>query len=129
MGCWQGQQGGALTSERWRLAADGWLLGDNRTVKNGTVVHEERMRIQHDPQGWRYHASPQGQAAAVFPIATRGHHCVDFEELSHDFPQRIGYRRGGHHQMTAFIAGQYDGEHKHVVWKWRRVACTDVRDD
>ncbi len=116
-----------MTSERWRLAAEGWLLGDNRTVKGANLIDEERMRIQRTAAGWRYYAAPQGQREAVFASSALGHHCVDFSNPKHDFPQRIGYRHTSENSLVAYIAGEQHGDEKTTVWRWRRVACDEVR--
>ncbi len=127
VGCWAGEQNGKVTTERWRLAADGWLLGDNRTMSGPRLVHEERMRIQREADGWHYQAAPQGQADATFSASAIGHHCVDFAAPTHDYPQRIGYRLVEAGQLTAFIAGEQQGDAKSKVWHWQRADCAAVR--
>jgi hypothetical protein len=48
---------------------------------------------------------------------------VVFENLEHDFPQRVGYRRAGADSVLAWIEGTVDGKTRRVDFPYRRAVC------
>jgi hypothetical protein len=70
-----------------------------------------------------YEAHPSGQPMATFlskPIAGRE---VVFEDLAHDFPQRVGYRSTGPGQMLAWVEGTSGGRTRRIDFAYRLVNC------
>jgi hypothetical protein len=52
-----------------------------------------------------------------------GERSVVFENLRHDFPQRIGYERTAADRLLAWIEGPQDGQMKRIEYPYSRVAC------
>ena len=48
---------------------------------------------------------------------------VIFENLQHDFPQRIGYQRNGPDSLLAWIEGTEKGQVRRVEFPYRRTRC------
>ncbi len=48
---------------------------------------------------------------------------VVFEDPSHDFPQRVGYKTTGPGQLLAWIEGTPGGKPRRVEFSYRLVNC------
>ncbi len=92
-GCWKFERNGRVVEEHWLAPAGGSLLGVSRTVAGGKTVEFEFLEIRDLPEGLTYIAHPSGQAEARFKATTRTTDEIVFENPTHDFPQRIRYRR------------------------------------
>ena len=92
-GCWQGASTTASYEEQWMKPAGGMLLGMSRTVRNGRVVAHEFLRIAERDGKIFYDANPSGQTPASFALTRISATEAVFEDLTHDFPQRIIYRK------------------------------------
>jgi hypothetical protein len=115
-GCWTGQSGQTAYEEHWMAPGGGMLLGVSRTVAGDRAVSHEFLSIETRDGRLAYVARPSNQAETAFPLvrATSSKPVsgtvfeVAFENLQHDFPQRIIYRRNG----TALHARVESGDGK-----------------
>jgi hypothetical protein len=100
------------------------MLGVGRTVKGGSTVEYEFVQIRADANGrLGYVANPSGQTENTFPILRLSEREVVFEDLEHDFPQRVLYRLGSDGRMTGRIEGRQGGKERGVDFPLRRVDC------
>jgi len=121
-GCWAQRRDGFVYEEQWMEPAGGVMLGMSRTLANGRLVGTEFLRIEVSEGSLRYTALPSGQALTVFTLRSLEGQRAVFENLEHDFPQRIIYRRDGE-ALTARIEGERDGRARAVDLPMRREAC------
>ena len=98
------------------------MLGAGRTVQAEKLVEFEVVVIRELDGRLAYEAHPSGQPSAVFLSRTIGDNEVVFENLQHDFPQRVGYRRAGD-SLNAWIEGPRNGQTRRVEFPYRRVVC------
>jgi hypothetical protein len=123
-GCWQATGGEAGSGENWSSAAGGTLFGVSRTVKGGRTVAHEFLQIREtEPGKLAYIAMPSGQAQATFTLAHSSDTRVVFENLAHDYPQRIIYRREGSRLLFARIEGTVRGKLKGIEFPMERTSC------
>ena len=92
-GCWQGEARGRSFEEHWMKPAAGMMLGMSRTIAAGKAVSTEFLSIELREGKLAYVARPSGQAMEAFALTKAGADEVVFENLNHDFPQRIIYRK------------------------------------
>lgn len=113
-GHWCLDAGGEHIEEYWLPAAGDLLLGVGRTVKGGKTATFEFFRIQSNDGATNYLAQPQGAPPTAFRLTAAGAGWARFENPSHDFPQRVEYRRteGG---LLAQIAGIGKGGKETVI--------------
>jgi len=121
-GCWAQPRPDGLVEEQWMAPRGGSMLGMSRTVIGGTTTEYEFLRIAVVDGALAYVARPSGQAEAVFPLKSIADGVVKFENLSHDFPQRIIYRRNGDASVTARIEGTANGEARGRDFPYERCA-------
>jgi len=109
-GYWCSGQGEERIEELWLVPASGELLGINRTTNKGVMTGFEYLRIVEQDKMLTYIAQPGGSPPTPFQLAESGDQRIVFENLQHDFPQRIEYQRTGE-KLRAQISGPgEDGE-------------------
>jgi hypothetical protein len=122
-GCWELRDGDRVVEERWMPPHEGRMLGSGRTTRGGKEVESETITLFERDGRLAYEAHPSGQPTAIFmsrPI--RGHEVV-FEDPTHDFPQRVGYRETKPGALLAWIEGTTGGKTRRVEFAYRRVNC------
>ena len=106
-GCWERRADGFLYEEYWMQPAAGVMLGVSRTVVDGRLAGTEYLRIDVNERGeMRYVASPSNQAVTVFSLVMASADRLVFENLEHDFPQRIIYSRAGKRLLARHAANR-----------------------
>lgn len=121
-GCWRMSANGRTVDEQWTSPAGGAMLATSRTVRDGKLVEYEFVVLREKDGGLVYEAHPSGQAGGAFPMKTIEASSVVFENPTHDFPQRIGYRRTGE-RLDAWIEGTMNGKTRRAEFPYVRVAC------
>lgn len=122
-GCWMRTTSTSTVEEQWMAPRGGALLGMSRTVANGVVREYEFLRIFFAGDTLVYAATPSGQAYSEFRSISIGARDIVFENLKHDFPQRIGYKAIGRDSIIAFIEGPRGGANRRIEFPYVRTAC------
>lgn len=122
-GCWSLNRGHRLTTEMWMAPDGGLMLGASRTVAGSTTQEWEQLRLSVRDGRVVYTASPSGQAQTEFSATTVSDTGFVVENLAHDFPQRIIYRRRGADSLIARIEGNTPGGPRGIDFPMRRVRC------
>lgn len=118
-GCWRRARANGMIEEHWMSPRGGTMLGMSRTVRDGRTVEFEFMQIRTGDGTLVYEARPSGQPAAIFTLKGAAEDTVTFENPSHDFPQRIIYRRTPD-GMAARIEGMMNGAPRGVDFPFSR---------
>lgn len=123
-GCWKNDAAEAGTGEQWMAPAGGTMFGLSRTVKRGKTVEFEFMQLRTLADGnLAFIATPSGQQVAIFPLLSLSDVDVVFENLRHDFPQRVIYRRVGESKILARVEGRQDGVLRSIEFPLTRISC------
>jgi hypothetical protein len=122
-GCWQLESGPRVVEEQWMAPRAKSMLGMGRTVRGETLVESESVLIKEQDGGLAYEAHPSGQPSATFHASAATDAEVVFENPTHDFPQRVGYRRDGPDGLVGWIDGVSQGKARKVEFPYRRTAC------
>ena len=109
-GSWEGTAGKASIEEHWTPAAGGTLFGVSRTIAGGKTVAFEFLRIEARADGIFYVAQPGGRPPTDFKLIKLEGQSVMFENLAHDFPQRIIYRKNADETLDARVEGERNGQ-------------------
>lgn len=128
-GCWtteaaaNGASRAGVVDEQWMAPRGGTMLGMSRTVAGGRTVAHEFVVLREDANGdIVYEAHPSGQAAASFKLVRWSTTEAVFENLAHDFPQRVIYALAGEQGLNAAIEGTRNGKIRRVEFPYRRVS-------
>lgn len=128
-GCWRMIGGEPGSGETWTAAAGGTLFGISRTIKNGRTVAHEFMQIRSGTSGkLAFIAQPAGQPAAEFVLVRLAQTEVVFENLTHDFPQRVIYRRDGA-RLAGRIEGTVSGQARSADFPMEAVRCASASSE
>ena len=121
-GCWQGRQGTAAIEEMWSKPAGTSMIGVGRTVKDNQTVSFEFMQFREQNGTLAFLPQPQGGAQVTFPLKEFAREKFVFENLSHDFPQRVVYERRNS-SLVASIEGTQNGKFSRQEFLFRKVRC------
>jgi hypothetical protein len=126
-GCWRMERSNGYYEEVWLAPTADGTLGVSREVRGDRTVSYEHLRLELREGGViAYVAKPSGQAQAEFLMTTHAPGRLAFENLRHDFPQRIEYRYVDPNAITATISGpSKDGSTRAFEYPLQRVACRD----
>lgn len=124
-GCWETTDSrGRTTTERWAAPTENLMLGTSQTVKDGKSTSFEFLRVMSGPSGIAYVAKPSSASSeTTFTFAKGAAKEVVFENLKHDFPQRIIYRQPTADTLSARIEGTMNGELRGMDIPMKRVKC------
>ena len=123
-GCWEQRSGERVTLEMWLPPAGGLTLGSNRTVVNDTTSAYEQLMLREEGGRLVFVARPSGQAETSFTSTAVSDSGFTVENLAHDFPQRIIYRRVSADSLVARIEGPSPSGTSGRDFPMRRIACT-----
>jgi hypothetical protein len=119
-GAWGGTADGVKMEEHWTSADGGLMLGMHRDVASNGKTSFEFLRIEKKGTALVYQAMPSGRPPTPFTLKTSTADRVVFENLRHDFPQRILYWRAGE-RLCARVEGKISGKAMSEEWCWSRL--------
>jgi hypothetical protein len=122
-GCWSMQSGDRTVEEQWLSPRASSMLGVGRTTRGSTLIEYEMVLIRERGTQLSYEAHPSEQDPAIFMSAAIGDRSIVFENLKHEFPQRIGYERQSADRLLAWVEGPQNGQTKRIEYPYLRVAC------
>lgn len=111
IGAWRQETQGTVFSERWRHGEGDALVGEAHSVSadGAEVYQDEVMRIAQQDGVLVYAADPDGDGVFVtFTLVACGERSAVFENATHDFPQRLSYRRNDNGGLTASVTDLKD---------------------
>lgn len=107
--------------EVWLDGGD-MLVGSSVTVKGGKTVEFEFLRVGLTADKHvAYFASPSGRPPVPFVLKSLTGKRAVFENLGHDFPQRIIYWGAGNASVGARIEGTIGGKLQSQEWLFKPV--------
>lgn len=125
-GCWELSvpQRQMTITEQWMKPAGGTLIGMSRTVRGGKTTGFEFLRIVGSDAGIDYISRPsQNKEETAFRLVKSSASEAVFENLAHDFPQRIIYRIDKPDSLFARIEGTQNGKLNGMDIPMKRAKC------
>ena len=120
-GCWRGPSAnGATIEEQYTESADNMVIGMTRYVRGNRVVMFEFTTIERTDSSFVMTPRPRGNKSDAFPLKELTDGRAVWENLAHDFPQRIIYARGADGSLVARIEGNTPQGPRHSEWTMRR---------
>lgn len=125
-GCWLLDSPQRSVEENWTAPRGRSMLGVSRTIRGDSLTTYELVIIrQRRDSTLEYEAHPAGQPTATFPAIIVSDTLVVFENPTHDFPQRVGYRRAGRDSVIGYIEGVIGGQTRRRDFPYARARCAD----
>ena len=125
-GCWEQNvpQRQMTITEHWMKPAGGTMIGMSRTVRGGKTTGYEFIRIVTSDTGIDYIAKPSSSKdETAFKLVKSSSSESVFENLAHDFPQRIIYRLQSPDALAARIEGSQNGKLNGMDIPMKRTKC------
>jgi hypothetical protein len=122
-GCWTGpSSNGATIEERYSEPSDNLMIGMSRYVRAGRVIDFEFTTLERTDSSFVMTPRPKGVKSDSFPLKEVAEGRAVWENLTHDFPQRIIYRVGTDGSLIARIEGTTPSGERHIEWTMHRCA-------
>ena len=121
-GAWHGTFGGTVVDEQWTNANGGVMLATSRTISPKGKTTFEFLRIEQRNGTLVYLAMPQARPETPFALKSMTATRVVFENLDHDFPQRIIYWRDGA-KLCGRVEGTRHGKLEGEEWCWTQAVA------
>jgi hypothetical protein len=121
-GKWEGHRSDMVTFEHWSPAEGKSMQGIGGVVMRSDTVFAEKIRIEERADGLYYVASVPGNPAPVdFKFKGFENDTAVFENLQHDFPQRVLYikTKDG---MFACVEGKQDNKFLREEFSFQKVS-------
>ncbi len=99
------------------------MIGMSRTVSRDVTRAWEFLRIANVSGTLTYIAQPSGQAETSFTASAVTDTLVVFDNPTHDFPQRIAYRRITPDSVVARISAVRNGQTRAMEIPMARSRC------
>lgn len=125
-GCWELRAPNRVTLEMWMPASGDVMLGASRTTVGNATSEFEQLRMNAEGERIIYTSIPSGQREASFPSIQVSDTALVFENMAHDFPQRISFRRRGADSVIAQIEGPGANGPRRISFPMRRASCTTI---
>ncbi len=121
-GCWNGEarRGAVTIEEHWTTPTVNVMLGTTRYVAGDSTLSWEFTLVEGGAGGVVMTPYPSGQSPVPFRLVGASDAAV-FENLAHDFPQRIVYRRVADTLVVRIEADV--PERRGREWRMTRAAC------
>lgn len=118
-GSWVQRSENLTVRETWTVPQGGAMAGASQTNRAGKKPFVEFMTIAAEPAGATFTARIEGQPPTPFVLKPGPAGEAVFENLAHDFPQRVAYRRCGQ-DLCARIEGTVNGKLQSQDWRYVR---------
>ncbi|GEM_PF-167540 len=111
-GNWVEEKDGTRTEETWSKPAGDTLVGTGRTIKNNKTVFTEYMQISREGETIVMTVYPFIKKGVAFKLVKLEPLEAVFENLLHDFPQRLVYtlQPGPKGKLTVHLEGVAEGK-------------------
>lgn len=119
-GSWGQEKDGVITRETWLAPVGGVMAGAAQTNAPGRKPLVSYYRISVEPAGVTFTAILPGQPPTPFVLLPGKDGEATFENMAHDFPQRVIFRRCGE-QLCGRIEGTVRGKLEAEDWRYTRV--------
>lgn len=115
-GYWTSVEEDDIIEEIWLAPRDSVMPGLHRDTNSRDKAQFEYLRIEIKNDQLIYFASPGGKKTTAFYLSAFSQTHIVFENMKHDFPQRITYRLAEKNQLHVVI----EGSGRMMEWRWYR---------
>ncbi|TDE42231.1 hypothetical protein E0I26_13850 [Flavobacterium rhamnosiphilum] len=113
LGNWENKSADGNLTENWKKVNDSTFEAQSYYIKEKDTLHFESITLQQKGEELTYTATVQGQnndKPVAFKLTTATDKQVAFENLKHDYPQKISYSQITPDSLVAKISGIQQGK-------------------
>ncbi|HCS19886.1 MAG TPA: hypothetical protein DIW47_04885 [Bacteroidetes bacterium] len=124
IGTWEIESPEGNYFEAWTKQSDTLLLGKSFAVDGKDTQYYERIQLLAKSNTLYYIPTVPGQngdSAVTFTLKSLSDSALSFENVFHDFPTLISYRRISNDSLMAEISGKVDGKVNTVNFPMRKI--------
>ncbi len=123
VGRWVYAESESAQFEEWALHNDDAFVGKGFVLESGDTTFIETLEIHKVNGVWTYSAKVlEGASPEIVPftLAKQSDRTVEFINLTHDFPKKIGYEFLSPDEMQVYIEGPRDGQNIRIMFHFTR---------
>lgn len=123
-GRWKADNGSEIYYEKWDIQNDTLMSGNAFGIINGDTFSRESISMISNADSIFYIPTVFGQnndKPIYFNLISKLNDIFIFENLEHDFPQRIIYEFRRPDSLIASIEGYTKGKYKQLFFKMKRI--------
>lgn len=120
-GKWKGVEDGMISFEEWKPLQGKLLEGEGGSISGSDTVFYEFIKIEQRGEDLFYTVSVEGSSEIVdFKFTGYKNDSIIFENLKHDFPQRIVYFRLPDSKLYACVDGLNAGKYSKIEFSFQK---------
>ncbi len=120
VGYWSRIEDASSSEEAWLPPRGDVMVGVHVDLFASGRSFFEYLRVESRSDTLVYFASPRGREAVPFIASDISEGKIVFSNMSHDYPQHIGYTLVGQDSLRSEVWGIVDGEERRSSWTWGR---------
>ena len=113
IGNWEQKLPDGTLKENWSKENDSTFNGDSYFINTKDTVHFESIKLVQTAEQLTYIATVIGQnndEPVAFKLTSDADNTFTFENLAHDYPQKITYKKVSDTNLIASISGKQQGK-------------------
>lgn len=113
LGKWENKLGEGKIVENWNKTNDSVYTAESFFIKGKDTLHVEKIVLIQNNDDVFYIATVQGQnmnQPVEFKLNQENEGSFSFENPTHDYPQKIEYKKVTDSQMSATVSGKQEGK-------------------
>ena len=113
LGSWEQQTDKGILTETWQRQNDSLFVGSCYFINQSDTLHTETILLDQRDDSITYSANVKGQnneKAVPFTLTTANTNSLVFENLKHDYPQKIVYQKNKSNGLVVTISGILQGK-------------------
>lgn len=124
LGNWENKAVDGTLTESWEKVNDSTFQAQSYFIKEKDTVHFESIILQQKGENLTYNATVKGQnndKPVAFKLTTATDKQVSFENLKHDYPQKISYTQITPDSLVAKISGIQQGKPSAEAFSMKKI--------
>jgi len=113
IGSWEQKTDKGILTESWQRQNDSVFVGSCYFINESDTLHSETILLEQRADSITYSANVKGQnndKAVPFRLTTANTNSLVFENLKHDYPQKIVYQKNKSNGLVVTISGILQGK-------------------
>ena len=113
IGSWEQKTDKGILTETWQRQNDSVFVGSCYFINESDTLHRETILLEQRADSITYSANVKGQnndKAVPFRLTTANTNSLVFENLTHDYPQKIVYQKNKSNGLVVTISGILQGK-------------------